>query len=1475
MPFDYELECDYMNVTKRPHPEPLNIPLDDDAHNAIEYTSNAEYGHGSSSKETAAIGRKTIVIRENTEINGNNVTRQTRTCGDAREYQSRDPHSYTASLLKSREQRSIPYTSHPSVPSKHGPLMHDLATKQMTPSAANILTSSTITMLPSEESLFHIQNVVHHETILSAHADHATLCRLNMSTWENVHVCVDIVVHYFGNAKKNVNSANGRTPIYNRCCNGGRVVLRAPPEYPGYIKQLFNDSHFMENIRAYNQIFSMTSLGANIDSSINNGKGLYVFRIPGQIYHWIGSMCPDEGNGPRFLQLYIYDTNNDVSNRMAHFGGEHKSGLKREIVGLIDFLDRHSALVQLFCTARNKYMEGDIPEFKVKLYNVIGTRRYELPTAETIGAIVFGGASSIETEFDLIVEEHSRIPQRVNKLHPCYMSLQFPLLFVYGEEGYQKDMKLINIPGQSTRGEKRLSMNMYYAYQIHDRLNHYNLLTREGRLFQQYVVTAYCAVEQNRLDYIRQNQSDIRNEYLSGIYDAIMRGDRDGNDLGTRIVLTASFTGGPRYMYSHYLDALAICRVHGNPSFFITFTCNAKWPEIQEYMEVFPELTLADRADVVDRVFEQKIRDYVKYVRTTKPFGDITAVLYTIEFQKRRLPHCHSLLWVNASSKIHEDTDVDKYISAELPEPRQDPDGYRIVSELMMHRPCDGFVHYRRRETGIETERQNVRLDSRYVVPYNRMLCARYYAHINVEYCGWTMLIKYMFKYISKGTDRVVANITTSICDTASTNMTPNIHIDEIKNFVEARYIGPHEACWRILEFPIHYRDPPVQILAVHSENMQQIRFRSRDRLQLIVDNPAKKTTLTEWLDYNARKTDGRHLTYLEFPLEYAWHATDKYWQCRRNLNKPSIGRLTYIHPSAGDMFYQRMLLCHRKGCKSFRDIRTVNDEVHPTNRAACKALGLLANPISLRENFWEHMSDEIHRRLSRTLHILDIHKNETKMKATVLFDIESILNSYSKSLKDFGLPMPPKKLLDILQNKFLMEEGNYNREVLEKEKEELIPRLNEDQKLILDEVLNAVTSNEQKLIFVYGHGGTGKTFLWKSITCVLRLEEKIVLTVASSGITESQKQHIQEFARWLLDIGDGNIGDEDETDVENCSTVQMPEDLCIPDFNAAITELINFIYDDQTLQNPVVEDLQTTPHGNDGGESELLYPNEYLNSLKFAGLPPHRLELKVGMPIILLRNLNLTGGLCNGTRLIVTQLLNRVIEAHIITGTRVSEKVFLPRISLINRDLQMPFVFKRRRFPVKVCYAMTINKSQGKSLEKIGVFLPEPVFAHGQLISRFSCTETNKWQQTVDNRTTLNFGRYASIEPIPNDSFPEHYFKFEAYNEVQSEADVKDATLTDYIGCIHQISDPVITGDATRTRSTRRIIDIHRWHQSPVTKRYGGLHLTATPATYYYLNPNIPEVHYILSVYTDFINPIEALEIQRQPCATDEEEQM
>ncbi|GJR64993.1 hypothetical protein Tco_0011058 [Tanacetum coccineum] len=106
---------------------------------------------------------------------------------------------------------------------------------------------------------------------------------------------------------------------------------------------------FMENIRACNQMFIMTSFGARADDSINNGWAPYVFKISWEVYHWIGSLCPTEGDPPRFLQLYIYDTENEVANRMRHFGGASSGILDSAIVqGLIGFLDKHNELVRLF-----------------------------------------------------------------------------------------------------------------------------------------------------------------------------------------------------------------------------------------------------------------------------------------------------------------------------------------------------------------------------------------------------------------------------------------------------------------------------------------------------------------------------------------------------------------------------------------------------------------------------------------------------------------------------------------------------------------------------------------------------------------------------------------------------------------------------------------------------------------------------------------------------------------------------------------------------------------------------------------------------------------------------------------------------------------------------------------------------------------------------------------------------------------------
>lgn len=130
----------------------------------------------------------------------------------------------------------------------------------------------------------------------------------------------------------------------------------------------------------------------------------------------------------------------------------------------------------------------------------------------------------------------------------------------------------------------------------------------------------------------------------------------------------------------------------------------------------------------------------------------------------------------------------------------------------------------------------------------------------------------------------------------------------------------------------------------------------------------------------------------------------------------------------------------------------------------------------------------------------------------------------------------------------------------------------------------------------------------------------------------------------------------------------------------------------------------------------EILYPPEYLNSLKFSGLPNHELKIKVGAPITLLRNLNPKKGLCNGTRLIVTRCYQFLIEAQIITGNKIGGITFIPRISMSPSDNTFPAPLKRKQFPVSVCYAMTINKSQGQTVKNVGLYLPKPVFSHGQL---------------------------------------------------------------------------------------------------------------------------------------------------------------
>ncbi|XP_069149274.1 uncharacterized protein [Solanum lycopersicum] len=258
--------------------------------------------------------------------------------------------------------------------------------------------------------------------------------------------------------------------------------------------------------------------------------------------------------------------------------------------------------------------------------------------------------------------------------------------------------------------------------------------------------------------------------------------------------------------------------------------------------------------------------------------------------------------------------------------------------------------------------------------------------------------------------------------------------------------------------------------------------------------------------------------------------------------------------------------------------------------------------------------------------------------------------------------------------------------------------------------------------------------------------ELKQNMRLCCGRVSDSEAAEVTTFDKWLLQIGDGSF----YSDVDN-DLIKVPTDICIMPSNDPIRSIVDAVYpsllqkynDPTYLQerailtpkNEMVHELNDTIMKMIQGEGrtyfssdnvckasvntndeDLLYPTEFLNSLRFPGIPNHEVHLKVGTPVMLLRNLNQSEGLCNGTRLIVTHLGNWSISANIISGKNIGSKVTIPRIIMSPNDSKCPFKLNRCQLPVTPCFAMTINKSQGQSLNHVGLYLPKQVFTHGQL---------------------------------------------------------------------------------------------------------------------------------------------------------------
>ncbi|KAL7104044.1 hypothetical protein ACP275_08G219500 [Erythranthe tilingii] len=701
----------------------------------------------------------------------------------------------------------------------------------------------------------------------------------------------------------------------------------------------------------------------------------------------------------------------------------------------------------------------------------------------------------------------------------------------------------------------------------------------------------------------------------------------------------------------------------------------------------------------------------------------------------------------------------------------------------------DGYPLYKRRDNGAIINKGGVVVDNRFVVPYNPYLLKRFNAHINVEWCNQSRSIKYLFKYVNKGHDRVTAGFYQSSTD---------------------NNLSPCEAAWRLFSFDIHYREPFVERLPLHLPDEQIVIFNYDDPIESVLDRPnIQKSKFLAWMEANKKYPETKNLTYAQFPTKIVLKQPLHEWFPRKQRTIDGV-----VYPTFRDACYAMGLLDDDK--QYIDGIRQASDWGTTNYLRNLFAILLFSNQLS---------RPECQRTLLRNK---DLQFDEDHLKNIALAEVENILRSNNKSLADYPImPRPDMSLLSQVQNRLIHDELRYDRQALAAKHGQLMANLTDEQKNIYDKIMLGIARKHGGLFFIYGYGGTGKTYTWRILSTVVRSKGEIVLTVASSGIeallifggktshsrfiipldvnedstcnivqdsplvsliakakliiwdeapmthkhcfeavdktfkdilkfsnpnskkepfgtrqevvfaninssrlweycqiltltknmrlqsgkSDSEISEVKKFSEWVLSIGDGTIESDDPlasivnetypSFLENMDDISYLQHM---DILAPTNEIVDVENDymlslvPKEMKTYLSFDSTCSANGSIDRPDDIHTP-EFLNTVNSSGLPNHELKLKEGVPVMLLRNIDQYSGLCNGTRLSITRLGNRVLEEKILSGTNIRHKV-------------IPFKFQHPQFPITLSFAMKINKSQGQSLQHVGIYLQKPVFS-------------------------------------------------------------------------------------------------------------------------------------------------------------------
>ena len=867
------------------------------------------------------------------------------------------------------------------------------------------------------------------------------------------------------------------------CCNQGKVKAGKSFRVHEKIKKMLKeDKYFREHTRMFNSGMAMASLVTDRGRKWSTDvRGPTALSITGQLSRLLGPLRNTKGQRPKFIQTYFYDANDATKHRLSNFKNlSPKERQKcRRIFRILHFIIKRNHKFIKSCMMADEIIKRDFKKVKqVHLslhahlpqdeYRKIHPGRMNKPTCNEV-AILMPNDITAEHSREVVFQYRNDPSaknmglQTIPDYHKAYDSLQYPLFFCEGQDGWHC--------------ERKETLCEYLNYKLMERKGHFNPIHWSNKLGQQYIVDQFCKLELERLRYIENNQKTLRAENYEHLKTQLKkRGMKVGETGVAYKILPSTFVGSERNMHQQYLDSMAICQRMGKPHLFITMTCNPGWSEIVSQLE--PGQTALDRPDIMCRVFKQKKDELLKDLKDGKVGGKQTARTHTIEFQKRGFPHVHILLW------LQEKPNIDDVISAEIPNPTSkksyDERGrlslYDLVTKFMLHGPCgtenpecscmrdgfckygfpkdytdctvlegDAYPSYRRRspKAGGHIFRckksGNVRTNAD-VIAHNPWLLQKYQCHINVEYVHTIKCMKYIFKYCYKGDDQV----TTVFGEKEDGEVE---EYNEVKQYQSNRYVSSVEAAWRIRQNELYGRTPSVYRLGLHLENQETV-FYDADKLNNATDliDKKKKSMLTAFFETNKREKWARSLLYREFAEYYTWNSGKRSWSLRMKYKKlyekkpeyyednphelfdgetapQTIGRLYSIHPTQQELYALRLLLNHVRGPTCYKDLRRDPDnrsKIYETFLDAAIARKLVKNDI-----MWiEAMKEEIETQTSgcklRDFFLsLLFHCEIGNPKALFNYSIKDLMADvvykYKRHFRRYPLPMQIRSINESL----------------------------------------------------------------------------------------------------------------------------------------------------------------------------------------------------------------------------------------------------------------------------------------------------------------------------------------------------------------------------------------------------------------------------------------------------------------------------